>query len=111
MNAEPIGWSGTPADIIDDGDTRLAEAIADGQHHRPRWQRHAACRSHDVSLWFPTRGESAEQAKNICDDCIVLDECRTWGLDQPDHGVIGGLSGKQRRRLRAERARRARGAA
>jgi len=92
---------------LDDSDTRLAEAIAAGQQHRPRWQRHAACRGYDVSLWFPTRGESAEQAKNICDDCIVLTDCLTWALDQPaDHGIAGGLSGRQRRRLRAARTRR-----
>ncbi len=90
---------------LDDSDQLLAEVIAVGQQHRPRWQRDAACRGVDPSVFFPARGASAEQAKNICDDCIVLDECRTWGLDQPDHGVIAGMSGKQRRRLRADRKR------
>jgi len=93
------------ADILDDGDTRLAEAIADGQRHRPRWQQHGACHGEPVATFFPVRGASSDPAKAICSTCPVLAQCRTWGLGQPDHGIIGGLSAKQRRAARARRAR------
>lgn len=90
----------------DYGDTRLAEAIADGQQHRPRWQQHAACRGHDVAVFFATRGESSEPARAICSSCPVIDDCLTWALDQADHhGIAGGLTGRQRRRIRADRNR------
>lgn len=99
-----------PAELIDDSDRHLAEVLAAGQQHRPRWQRHAACRGVDQSVFFPVKGASTEPARAICSACPVLDDCLTWSLDQrDDNGVIGGLSGKQRRRIRAERAR-ARGA-
>ncbi len=95
-----------PAELIDDSDQRLAEAIAAGQRHRPRWQQHAACRGHDVDLFHPRRGQSSEPAKAICSTCTVVTDCLTWALNQPgDHGIAAGMSGSQRRRLRAERKR------
>lgn len=98
---------GTPDhcfNALDDADIRLAEALAGGQQYRPRWQRHAACHGHDVAVFFPVRGASIEHARAICSRCIVIDDCLTWSLEQPDdHGVAGGLSARQRR---AERKRR-----
>jgi len=105
ITVDPLPWSGDPVELVDDGDQRLAEALADGQQHRPRWQRDAACRGHDIDIFFPTRGQPTELARAICSTCIVADACREWALAQPDHGVIAGMSGKQRRRLRADRKR------
>jgi len=91
---------------LNDSDQRLAEAIADAQHHRPRWQRDAACRGAAVDLYFPARGEPTEPARTICSTCTVIAECRNWALAQrDDHGIAAGLSGRQRRQLRAERKR------
>jgi len=70
--------------LDDDGDRRLAEAIADGRQLRPRWQRHAACRGVDVDLFHPRRGESSAQAKLICSTCDVVDACRQWALTELD---------------------------
>ncbi len=103
---DPLPWSGDPVELADDSDTRLAEALAFGQRHRPRWQRRAACHGHDVDLFHPRRGQSSEPAKAICSTCTVVTDCLTWALDQPgDHGIAAGMSGSQRRRLRAERKR------
>lgn len=94
------------APLADDADVRLAEAIADGQQHRPRWQRHAACRGTDVAVFFPVRGASSSEARAICSSCPVLTDCRRWSLTQPEPaGILGGYGGRQRRA-----ARRARGA-
>ena len=91
---------------LDDSDVRLAEAIADGQQYRPRWQQHAACRGVDTATFFPSRGEPTELARAICSACPVIADCRDWALAQrDDHGIAAGLSGRQRRQLRAERKR------
>ncbi|MDQ3350745.1 MAG: WhiB family transcriptional regulator [Actinomycetota bacterium] len=88
-----------------DSDQRLAEAIADAQHHRPRWHQHAACRGGDTATFFPVHSETAGTARAICSTCPVIDECLTWALGFEAHGVAGGLSARQRRQLRAERKR------
>ncbi len=101
-----LSYFGDPAELVDDSDRRLAEVIADGQHHRPRWQRVAACRGVDVATFFPTRGEPSELARAFCSACSVIAECRDWALAQrDDHGIAAGMSGRQRRQLRAERKR------
>jgi len=70
----------------------------------PAWHDDAACREHPRSWWFdknPTR------AIEVCARCLVLDECRAWGLsaDAPTEGVLGGIVAKDRRRLRLRAAR------
>lgn len=73
---------------------------------RPDWMSSAACRGHVVATFYPARGESTEQARAICSTCPVIDDCLTWSLDQPDDiGVAAGMSGRQRRQLRAARKR------
>ena len=43
------------------------------------WQREAACRglgaTESRALFFPTRGESVDEARAICERCPVMDEC------------------------------------
>lgn len=70
---------------------------------RPAWHADALCHEpHPEVTWFPTKGESPEPAKAICRSCLVVGECRAWALDQDAnlHGVWGGLSQLDRRRLR-----------
>jgi WhiB family redox-sensing transcriptional regulator len=70
---------------------------------RPAWHADAACKEHPRTTWFPERGKDARRAIEVCGRCLVLDECRTWALGQPDDpaGIWGGLSGRERRRLRS----------
>ncbi|HEY9556843.1 MAG TPA: WhiB family transcriptional regulator [Acidimicrobiales bacterium] len=70
---------------------------------RPSWQRQAACRGEDPELWFPGRGASTSEAKSICAECPVADECKATGL-QEKHGIWGGLSERQRRQERSTAA-------
>jgi WhiB family transcriptional regulator, redox-sensing transcriptional regulator len=69
---------------------------------RPAWHAQGACRGHDLALFFPSRGEDSRPAKAICGKCPVLEECRSWALDQGPHleGIFGGLSNRQRRQHR-----------
>jgi WhiB family transcriptional regulator, redox-sensing transcriptional regulator len=69
------------------------------------WRHDAECLRY-VGLvdFFPTRGESARDAKAICATCPVRQECLEYALrwDQLC-GVWGGLSERERRQLRRER--------
>lgn len=71
---------------------------------RPSWMADAACAGADPAAFFPERGEDTGPALALCARCPVVDECRTYALEQPgrtDHGVWGGTSARERRRLRA----------
>jgi len=70
-------------------------------HLPPEWTRDALCAQVDPELWFPDKGGSTRPAKRICRDCPVLAECRDYALARGDlDGVWGGLSERERRRLR-----------
>ncbi|MDQ5816234.1 MAG: WhiB family transcriptional regulator [Actinomycetota bacterium] len=58
----------------------------------------------DPDLWFPERGQSAEPARRICARCPVRPECLHWALEKDELGVWGGLSPRERKRLRESAA-------
>lgn len=65
------------------------------------WQQQAACGGMDPGLFFPERGESVEAAKAVCALCPVRQECLDFALvSRETHGIWGGLSERERRRLR-----------
>lgn len=67
----------------------------------PPWKAKAACTPDQADLFFPERGDDADEAKRICAGCTVRRECLTAALVNNEHiGIWGGLSGKERRRLR-----------
>lgn len=73
----------------------------------PDWQTRAACLNADVDTWFPEKGGTAIPAKRVCngDDhrppCEVRQECLGYALaHEEDFGVWGGLSERERRRMR-----------
>lgn len=68
------------------------------------WQSRAACIGHDSDLWFPERGASIDEARDICWSCPVRLDCLQYALDHREiHGVWGGLSQRQLRRIRSKR--------
>lgn len=71
------------------------------------WQDDAACKGMDADLFFPEVGENAtDTAKAVCRTCPVCAECLEYALtERITHGVWGGLSEKQRRKIRGERVR------
>ena len=72
----------------------------------PGWMQRGACvGASDPDLWYPTRGQSAEPAKQICARCPVREDCLVWALENEDYGVWGGLSSKERKRAKAGRSR------
>ena len=53
--------------------------------------------------WFPVRGapiESIRRAVAICNACEVIDECRTWAVENNEYGIWGGLTSKPLARMR-----------
>lgn len=70
---------------------------------RPAWMKDGACRESDVNF-FPERGEPTEEAKAIClGECVVQEQCLEFGLGER-HGIWGGTSERERRRIRKRRA-------
>ena len=75
------------------------------------WRDDALCRQVDPELFFPESGKSAGPAKRICNGdpgrdippCPVRDACLAYALTEHMTGVWGGLSERERGRIRRER--------
>jgi WhiB family transcriptional regulator, redox-sensing transcriptional regulator len=67
------------------------------------WRTRAACRGLDPEIFHPAPGESAAPARAVCASCPVRVECGEWALFREYHGVWGGLTERDRRRLRRTR--------
>jgi WhiB family redox-sensing transcriptional regulator len=71
----------------------------------PRWQERANCLGVDPDLFFPERGASTREAKGVCRGCEVREECLEYALAHGEKfGIWGGLSERERRRVRRQRA-------
>ncbi|HEX9643636.1 MAG TPA: WhiB family transcriptional regulator [Acidimicrobiia bacterium] len=69
------------------------------------WQDLANCRGADPDLFFPERGASTRTAKGICRECSVRAECLEFAIVSSEKfGIWGGLSERERRRIRRQRA-------
>ena len=69
------------------------------------WQDAALCLQVDPEIFFPEKGGSTRAAKRVCAACTARPECLEFALetDQP-HGIWGGMSEPERRRLRRQAA-------
>lgn len=68
---------------------------------RAAWMVDANCRGIDTELFFPARGESIAEARAVCRACDVQAECLAYSIETGEHhGVWGGLSERERKRLR-----------
>jgi WhiB family redox-sensing transcriptional regulator len=77
-----------------------------------RWQERANCLGVDPDLFFPERGASTREAKAVCRGCEVRDDCLEYALANGEKfGIWGGLSERERRRVRRQRALERRGTA
>lgn len=70
--------------------------------NRHPWMDDALCRQVDCGdIWFVDKGESTKPAKRVCALCPVAAECLQYALDNDERfGVFGGLSERERRRLK-----------
>lgn len=64
------------------------------------WMLEGNCRLYPPSTFFPSDGVGVDKARKICNGCSVLDRCLDYALDNRiDHGVWGGCSERERRRI------------
>lgn len=70
------------------------------------WMAEAACRGCDPELFFPARGDSTATVapRAVCAGCPVRGECLAYSLAiGAKHGIWGGLSEHERRKVRRRR--------
>jgi len=64
------------------------------------WMAHGNCASETPASFFPSDGVGVEVARRICQDCPVKQQCLEFALtNRVDHGVWGGTSERERRRI------------
>lgn len=64
------------------------------------WMRDGHCRHYPAAAFFPSDGVGVDQARKICADCPVKAPCLEYALaERIDHGVWGGCSERERRRI------------
>jgi WhiB family redox-sensing transcriptional regulator len=103
--AEGVGDQGRGAHHM----THISENMLQPADLEENWQDGANCLGVDPDLFFPERGASTREAKEVCRGCIVREQCLEFALQNGEKfGIWGGLSERERRRIRRQRAQAAR---
>ena len=69
-----------------------------------QWMEKGACKDMNPDLFFPHNGENNEEAKAVCIECPVQQECLDYAVSQSGlMGIWGGLSETERRTVRRKR--------
>jgi WhiB family redox-sensing transcriptional regulator len=89
---------------VEGGHVPLVGALA---MRRPSWWSSAACKGHDLKLFFPDpRSNNYDTARAICAGCTVVEDCLAAALERGDQfGMFGGKSPQERKQLLQDRAR------
>ncbi|QNJ58274.1 WhiB family transcription factor [Mycobacterium phage Ellie] len=66
------------------------------------WEADALCTQVDPELFFPGKGQSTKEAKQVCGRCPVVDECRERALsfDGEVFGIWGGTTAYDRKLMK-----------
>ncbi len=68
------------------------------------WMAEARCRETPPAVFFPSDGVGVDIARRICAECPVAAPCLEYALrNHIDHGVWGGASERERRRIARRR--------
>ena len=68
------------------------------------WMARGSCRTVEPSVFFPSDGVGVEVARQICQTCPVKQQCLEYAIQHRiDHGVWGGASERERRRIARRR--------
>ena len=79
-----------------------ADMLAELNRGAREWVNQAACRGMDTAIFFPERGESTKEAKDVCKVCPVRVECHGYARAHSIRdGIWGGDTGRQRREKRS----------
>jgi WhiB family transcriptional regulator, redox-sensing transcriptional regulator len=64
------------------------------------WMSGGNCRNYPPAVFFPSDGVGVDRARKICADCPVAAQCLEYALEERiEHGVWGGCSERERRRI------------
>ncbi|WP_272878798.1 WhiB family transcriptional regulator [Rothia nasisuis] len=75
----------------------------DGDDGELSWQADALCAQTDPEAFFPEKGGSTRDAKRVCNECPVREACLEYAMENDERfGIWGGLSERERRRLRKQ---------
>ena len=78
-----------------------ADGVEDPWVDDQSWQERALCAQTDPEAFFPEKGGSTREAKKVCLGCEVRADCLEYALLHDERfGIWGGLSERERRRLR-----------
>jgi WhiB family transcriptional regulator, redox-sensing transcriptional regulator len=67
------------------------------------WQERSLCAQTDPEAFFPEKGGSTREAKKVCLGCDVRVDCLEYALANDERfGIWGGLSERERRRLKKQ---------
>lgn len=70
------------------------------------WQVDALCAQTNPEAFFPEKGGSTRDAKRICTDCDVKEQCLNYALQNDERfGIWGGKSERERKKLLKRKAR------
>ena len=68
------------------------------------WMAEGKCRAVPPETFFPSDGVGVEVARRICATCSMREPCLEYALrNHIDHGVWGGTSERERRRIARRR--------
>ena len=71
-----------------------------------QWVTFRRCTDIDPNVFFPNDGAGVIEAQKVCAECAVTDACREYALaNNITHGVWGGTSERERRRILRDRRR------
>lgn len=74
----------------------------------PRKYERPLCAEVGTESFFPEdidgegRFTVSRQAKDICRRCTHITECAEWGIHNERHGIWGGLTALERKRIRSK---------
>ena len=101
----PSATLGGEGQLMDTSDTEETMGIVESDSDESSWQLQANCLGVDPDLFFPERGASTKEAKAVCRGCTVREDCLEYALANGEKfGIWGGLSERERRRIRRQRA-------
>jgi WhiB family redox-sensing transcriptional regulator len=82
-------------------DAQVARALGKPLDEVDGWGERGRCAETDPEAWFPEKGASTRNPKQVCmGGCEVREECLTYALLNGERfGVWGGLSERERRQI------------
>ena len=90
-----------PPGVLVEGGAVVLPLRRDGVGPAPDWKDRALCAETDPEAFFPEKGGSTREAKKVCVSCEVRAECLDFALGNDERfGIWGGLSERERRRLK-----------